>query len=182
LPPGEPFSFGNVHVPIRQHVPEASIAATWVQFPAAGGTVIGRVPAVVGEPLDFSSTVSMVIKLGRTPPLPAGWPKTQQTGSFSPPRFIARVRGLHVLELELSGGFRKSLEIVALEAGELNALMVSDATDQRKRFRSVVRDPRITTESIVDAFETHPFAGSETFARLVHGKASAPFRAQDFGI
>jgi len=172
---GTPSQSQAIATPFRE-----AIQIDWPQYPSAGGQLLGRCPAVVGEPIDITTRIAgSSWRVARCPATPKGWQKNLTAFAFDGRRFIARVPGLFALEHEVDG-YRKSIEIVAVTADMLGVLQLDDAHAQRHRLRSVCRDPRITTESIVDALEAHDFDGGKTFSRLL-GSATSPFRASDFG-
>jgi hypothetical protein len=186
LPPGTGYSPVNSPAVVEQQTQvgnlRGAVRVEWPAYPRASGPVIGRCPAVVAEPLDFRCQVNagnIQYRITREPPKPKGWKRHEQTHSFSGTRFIAKVPGLYVLEVDMDG-FVRRIEIVAVDPHMLGAMQIDDAAKQRVRLRSVVRDERITQASIIDALEANPYDGSKTFARLL-GDPTAPFQATNYG-
>jgi hypothetical protein len=183
MEPGSAFTFGpSAPAPQPNQAPSTAIAAEWHAYPSASGVVTRRAAAVVGEALSFTCALPAPATwtLVRSPSKPKGWTPGEAVALLVQNRFTPRVAGLHVLELDVGGLYRK-VEIVAVAPEMLPALQCSDASAARRRLRAIAADPNVSGETIIDALETHKFEGSPTFSRLVGRPAAAPFAAQQYG-
>lgn len=178
LNPGSAFTFGDIPPPAPQ--PQSGVSSVhvaWEAYAQASYPLTRRACAVVGEWIQFSGGGSW--SLVRVPPAPKGHDARLSIATLDGSRFRAQLRGLFVVRHDRDGYIR-DVEVVVVSADMLPALQVGDAAGARRRLRSVANDPHVSTESIIDALETHKFEGSVTFSRLL-GNARAPFQAQNYG-
>ncbi|HEY5377895.1 MAG TPA: hypothetical protein VIK01_29640 [Polyangiaceae bacterium] len=109
---------------------------------------------VVGEHVDISTRYpGSTLEVIRAPK-PVGDQTTAST--LRAPRFTPRAPGLFVVSITLPGGWRREIEVACFPLAVMEKLEypANMGHQRRMRLRAIVRDQRVTRETIIAALES----------------------------